>query len=235
MNPERRMASHPFVIAVDGPSGAGKSSASRALARRLGFEYIDTGAMYRAVAYLAAEQGIAPDDATRLEALAADLSFEFVDHLDGTRRVLANGQDVTAEIRRPEISQLASAVSAQPAVRAHLVRAQRAMGAQGDAVVEGRDIGTVVFPDAPVKFFITAGAAERARRRSSELQNKGHHADVARVEADQAERDARDSSRAHAPLRQAPDAVVVDTTSLSLEQVVDSMERTVAARRKRGS
>jgi cytidylate kinase len=109
------------------------------------------------------------------------------------------------------------------------------MGDQGDVVVEGRDIGTVVFPDAPVKFFITAGAAERARRRSSELQNKGHHADVARVEADQAERDARDSSRAHAPLRQAPDAVVVDTTSLSLEQVVDSMERTVAARRKRGS
>lgn len=229
------MTSHPFVIAVDGPSGAGKSSASRALARRLGFDYIDTGAMYRAVAYLAARQGIAPDDATRLETLAADMVFEFVDRPDGTRTVLANGQDVTTEIRRPEISQLASAVSAQPAVRVHLVRAQRAMGAHGDVVVEGRDIGTVVFPDAPVKFFITAGAAERARRRSSELQTEGHRADLARVEADQAERDARDSSRAHAPLREAADAIVLDTTRLSLDQVVDSMERTVAARRQRGS
>ncbi len=229
------MASHPFVIAVDGPSGAGKSSASRGLARRLGFEYIDTGAMYRAVAYLAAEEGIAPDDATRLETLAAGLVVEFVDHPDGSRRVLANGRDVTVEIRRPAISQLASAVSAQPTVRMHLVRAQRALGTQGDVVVEGRDIGTVVFPDAPVKFFITAGAAERARRRSSELETEGRRADPAHVEADQAERDARDSSRAHAPLREAPDAIVLDTTSLSLEQVVDSMERAVAARRHRGS
>jgi cytidylate kinase len=221
-----------FVIAVDGPSGAGKSTASRGLARRLGFRYVDTGAMYRGVAYVASLQAIPPGDAERLAALAGSLRFEFEELADGTVQVLAGGRDVTREIRRPEIGELASAVSTHPGVRDHLVRAQRAMAAGTDLVMEGRDIGTVVFPDAPVKFFITADPAARAQRRQRELEQRGLAADVTRVQTEQAERDARDSSRAHAPLRRAADAVVLDTTALTPEEVVEAMERVVLARRR---
>jgi len=223
-----------FVIAVDGPSGAGKSSACRGLAQRLGFAYIDTGAMYRAVAYLASRQGIAPDDAVQLDALSAGVVIEFVDGPEGTQGIIANGLDVTTAIRQPDISQLASTISAHPGVRTHLVRAQRALGATGNVIIEGRDIGTVVFPEAPVKFFVTARPAVRARRRSSELETRGVSTDTGQVEAAQAERDARDSSRAHAPLKQAPDAVVLDTTDMSLQEVIAAMERAVEAARRAG-
>lgn len=220
-----------FVVAVDGPSGAGKSSACRGLAQRLGFSYIDTGAMYRAVAYLASLRGIAPDDAAQLDVFSAEVVIEFIDGPDGAQSVIANGLDVTTAIRRPDVSQLASTISAHPGVRSHLVRAQQALGAAGNVIIEGRDIGTVVFPDAQVKFFITARPAERARRRSSELETRGVAADTGQVEAEQAERDARDSSRAHAPLKQAPDAVVLDTTDMSLPEVIGVMKQAVDAAR----
>jgi cytidylate kinase len=183
--------------------------------------------MYRAVAYLASRQGIAPDDAAQLDAFTANIVVAFVDGPDGVQGVIANGLDVTTAIREPDISQLASTVSAHPGVRTHLMRAQRTLGASGNVVIEGRDIGTVVFPTAPVKFFVTARPEERARRRSAELGIRGVSADTEQVEAEQAERDARDSSRAHAPLMQAPDAIVLDTTDMSLQEVIDAMEQAV--------
>lgn len=219
-----------IVVAVDGPSGAGKSSASRGLARRLDYRYVDTGAMYRAVAFIASRRGLRATDSAEIAGLARDLRIEFMDDSAGHLCVLADGQDVTSEIRTPEVGQLASAVSALREVREHLVRAQREMGAGGAVVMEGRDIGTVVFPDAAVKFFITASAETRAARRAKELADRGVSRDAAEVEAQQAERDRRDSSRAHAPLRRADDAIVVDTTDLSLEEVVDTMERAVLHR-----
>jgi cytidylate kinase len=220
-----------FVVAVDGPSGVGKSSASRGLARRLRFRHVDTGAMYRAVALLAADRGIPPTDADALADVARGLEMEFRELGDGTVRVLVGGRDVTDDIRRPEIGALASAVSAQPGVRRHLVEAQRAMAEGCDVVMEGRDIGTVVFPDAPVKFFLTADQGARAERRLRELRQRGLEADREQVQSEQAERDRRDSSRAHAPLREAGDAIVLDTTRMTLDEVILAMARVVGERR----
>ena len=225
------MSRRGFVVAVDGPSGVGKSSASRGLARRLGFRHVDTGAMYRAVALLAADRGIPPTDAKALTRLARDVTFEFREREDGAARVLADGRDVTDDIRTPEIGQLASAVSTHPGVRRHLVEAQRALARGCDLVMEGRDIGTVVFPSAPVKFFLSADPSARATRRLKELRDRGLVTDQARVEAEQLERDSRDSSRAHAPLRQAADAIVLDTTSMTLDEVIQAMELAVTRRR----
>ena len=186
-----------MVIAIDGPSGAGKSTVARAVAARLGFTYLDTGAMYRAVA------------------LAGGGDVDALDIRVG-ERVLLDGQDVTEAIRTPEVSARASEVSADPVVRAALVRKQQALVREGDWVAEGRDIGTVVAPEAEVKVFLTASAEERARRRAEELG-----ADLSTVQRDQALRDAQDSSREHSPLVAAGDAVELDTTGLSVEQVVD--------------
>ena len=215
----------PRVVAVDGPAGAGKSSASRALAARLGFAHVDTGAMYRVVGVLAQERGIAPDDATALGVLVRDLEIGFAG-----AAVLAGGRDLTEAIRRPDAGEWASRVSAQPVVRERLVALQRALGARGAVVMEGRDIGTVVFPDAPVKFFLTAEPAERARRRAAELRARGEAVDEPALAREIAERDRRDAGRAHSPLRAAPDAVVIDTTPLALERVVDQMEEVARAR-----
>jgi len=215
------------VIAVDGPAGAGKSSASRALARRLGFGYVDTGAMYRAVGVLAAERGIDPDDAAALGRLVAALDFELA--RDG-ERLLVGGRDLSAAIRRPEAGGLASRVSTQPVVRQRLVALQRALGAAGGVVMEGRDIGTVVFPDARVKLYLTADPATRAARRVAELRAAAATVDEAALARELAERDRRDAGRAHSPLRPAADAVVLDTTALTLEEVVEAMERVVRER-----
>ena len=209
---------------VDGPAGAGKSSASRALARRLGFGYVDTGAMYRAVGVLAAERGIDPDDAAALGRLVAALDFELAD--DG-ERLLVGGRNLSAAIRRPEAGDLASRVSTQPVVRQRLVALQRALGAAGGIVMEGRDIGTVVFPDAPVKLYLTADPAVRAARRAAELRAGAATIDEAALARELAGRDRRDAGRAHSPLRRAADAVVLDTTALTLEEVVERMERLV--------
>ena len=215
------------MIAVDGPAGAGKSSASRALARRLGFGYVDTGAMYRAVGVLAAERGIDADDAAALGRLVAGLDFELA--RDG-ERLLVGGRDLSAAIRRPEAGELASRVSTQPVVRQRLVALQRALGAAGGVVMEGRDIGTVVFPDAPVKLYLTADPAARAARRAAELRARAETVDEAALARELAERDRRDAGRVHSPLRPAADAVVLDTTALSLEDVVEVMERIVRER-----
>jgi cytidylate kinase len=211
-----------LIIAVDGPAGAGKSSSSRLLAERLGYRYIDTGALYRAVGLLAWERGIGPDDQDGLAALCSDLSLRFVSGADGPRLLLGE-RDVTADIRRPEVSQMASKVSAQPVVRQRLLVLQRELGKDGGVVMEGRDIGTAVFPDADVKFYLDASPEERGRRRYAELQQQGTSANLTETVQEMAQRDRRDSGRAYAPLRKAEDAVVIDTTTLSLMEVVRVM------------
>ena len=215
------------VIAIDGPAGAGKSSASRALARRLGFQYVDTGAMYRAVGVIAAEQGVSFEDDEALAALVDGLRFEGTPGGDG---LTVNGRDLSATIRRADAGELASRVSTRPVVRERLVALQRRLGATGGVVMEGRDIGTVVFPDAPVKLYLTADPKERARRRALELRARGETVDEAALAAEIAARDRRDQSRATAPLRPADDAVVVDTTTLTLEEVVEHLAGVVRAR-----
>jgi GTP-binding protein len=210
-----------MVIAIDGPAGAGKSTVARAVAAELGFTYLDSGAMYRCVALAAQKAGIDPDDGDALGPLAAALEIDF----DG-RRVLLDGRDVSDAIRTPEVSADASRVSVHPAVREAMVARQQALIAAGDYVAEGRDIGTVVSPDSPLKVFLTASDEERARRRAAETGE-----DVASVLAAQQARDARDTTREHGALRPAEDAVELDTTGLSLEEVV---ARVVALAQERG-
>jgi cytidylate kinase len=209
-----------IVIAIDGPAGAGKSTIARSLARRLGFIYIDTGAMYRAVALWALRAGIDLDDMHRLEqlALAADIQF------DGDR-VMLNGEDVTAAIREPEVSDAASKVSIVPGVRRAMREQQRVIGASKSVVMEGRDIGTVVFPEAQVKIFLDADQETRAERRARETG-----AEVDRVAREIAERDQRDRSRTEAPLTQAPDAEYVDSSRLSAEEVEEAILRIIRRR-----
>ncbi|HUI26645.1 MAG TPA: (d)CMP kinase [Candidatus Kryptonia bacterium] len=208
-----------IIITVDGPAGAGKSTVSRTLAARLGYRYVDTGAMYRVIGVLAAERGIDLSNESALAALCDEvpITFESVGDKVITR---ADGRDLSELIRSGAAGQLASKVSTLPAVRERLVTAQRRLGAGGGVVMEGRDIGTVVFPDAPLKIFLDASPAERARRRAVELQARGEHVDVAAMEREIAERDARDRSRAHSPLRAAPDAHVVDSTAQPVDAIV---------------
>jgi CMP/dCMP kinase len=210
----------PPIIAIDGPAGAGKSTVARELAQRLGFTIVDTGAIYRAVALAAQRAGVAWDDDARLAKLLDGPQFR-LSFADDTR-VFLNDDDVTTTIRTPEISRGASVVSARPGVRKKLLGLQRDLGrrARRGAVLEGRDIGTVVFPDADVKFFLTASDQARAARRQTELQEKGLAVAVDEVLADQRQRDRDDTERAIAPLKPAADAVVVDTTAMDLAQVV---------------
>jgi len=210
-----------MVIAIDGPAGAGKSTVAREVAAALGMTYLDTGAMYRCVALAATERGVDPADGEAAAALARELRISF----DGGR-VLLDGRDVSAAIRAPEVSAAASAVSVHPGVREAMVARQRELIAGGRYVAEGRDVGTVVSPDAPLKVFLTASEEERARRRAAQTGE-----DVAAVLAAQRRRDRRDRERAHSPLRPAPDAVELDTTGLTREQVV---ARVVALARERG-
>ena len=208
-----------MLVAIDGPAGAGKSTVARALAHELGYTYLDSGAMYRCVALAALErgQGALPQHPGALGELARAATIELGATPPGAPgQVLLDGRDVTDEIRAPEVSEAASLVAADPGVRGALVAKQRALIAHGDWVAEGRDIGTVVAPDAALKVFLTAEQRERARRRAAELR-----ADVGMVLAEQAMRDERDSTRAHSPLRPAPGAVTLDTTGLSVEQVVE--------------
>jgi cytidylate kinase len=216
----------PLLIAIDGPAGAGKSATARELAQRLGLPYLDTGAMYRALGLLALRRGLRPplDGAaeSRVVALGRELGVE----LAGTassQLVLLDGEDVTVKLRTPEVSVMASVVSAIPAVRREMVRRQRELAARSGGVVEGRDIGTVVFPEARLKIFLTATPEVRARRRFDELIRRGIGVRWEEVLEEQRVRDHRDSTRADSPLKPAPDAVVVDTSGLDLAQVVETI------------
>jgi len=219
----------PFVVAIDGPAGAGKSTVARALAARLGYAFLDTGALYRSVALRARQGGIAWDDAERLGRLAGQMEIAFVRSGD-TERIVADGIDVTEDIRRPDISEGASRVSALPEVRAGLLEVQRRVATRASVVAEGRDIGTVVFPAAQAKFFLVASPETRARRRAAELAAAGRPADFAEVLAEMRVRDARDTGRAVAPLRAAPDAVTIDTSGLTAVEVTERMLAVVRAR-----
>ncbi len=214
------------VVAIDGPAGAGKSSVSRTVARQLGYRYVDTGAMYRVVGVLAAEAGVALDDGAALASLCDRVRIRFEER-DAALAVLVGDRDLSRDIRRAAAGQLASKVSAVPAVRERLVAMQRELAAGGGVVLEGRDIGTVVCPDAPVKIFLDASARERAQRRALELRQRGEPVDIEAMARDMEERDHRDRTRAHSPLRPAADAIMLDTTSQTLDQVVAHVVRLV--------
>jgi len=218
-----------LVVAIDGPAGAGKSTVSRRLAEALGYRYVDTGAMYRIIGVVAADRHIEFSDTAALAALCDATTIEFVER-DGQVRTFGNGRDLSTAIRTAEAAQLASKVSAVPAVRERLVAKQRQMGAGGGVVMEGRDIGTVVFPDAAVKVFLDASPHERARRRASESPGGATPTEIDRIAREIAERDARDRGRAHSPLQPAADAIVMDTTDKDIDQVVSELRALVATR-----
>jgi len=207
------------VVAVDGPVGSGKSTVARRVATRLGYVYLDTGAMYRAVGLLATEAGVALDDETAVVALARSAGLRF----DGAGRLFAGGRDVSDAIRTLEMGAAASRVSALPGVRSLLVEEQRRLAGDTDIVMEGRDIGTNVFPDAAVKIYLTARPEVRAARRAAELRAKGDEVDEAQVLTALLERDRRDTTRAVAPLRKAVDAVEVDTSEMTVDEVVEAV------------
>jgi cytidylate kinase len=209
------MAARGLIIAIDGPSGVGKGTVARAVARRLGYRHVDTGAMYRAVAWEALHLGISLEDGPAVTALAEHAAFD----LDRDR-VVIDGHDVTTAIRTPEIDRAATLVARQAPVRAQLVARQREMGADGAIVMEGRDIGTVVFPEAHVKVFLDASPEERARRRANDPAHAGHGTALASVAVELQARDQSDRTRAASPLVMAPGAVRIDTTNVPAEEVV---------------
>jgi cytidylate kinase len=220
-----------IIIAIDGPAGAGKSTIARAVARRLGCVYIDTGAMYRAVGLWALRSNIPLDDLHKLEQLAAAARIEFE---AGTSTVLLNGEDVTTAIREATVSDAASKASAISGVRRAMVAEQRRMAENASVVMEGRDIGTVVFPNADVKIFLDADPRTRAERRTAELRQRGADIAAETVAREMAERDQRDRTRAEAPLVQAADAVYIDTTPLTIDQVEEEVLRIVRSRISNG-
>jgi CMP/dCMP kinase len=210
-----------MIVAIDGPAGSGKSTVAREVARRLGFTYLDSGAMYRAVTLRALEEGVDLHDGAALGALARDLDIELRRRDGDNVQVIVDGRDVSEAIREPRVTGASSTVAAHPEVREALLAKQRALMAAGDYVVEGRDIGTVVAPDAPVKVFLTADPEERARRRSAELERRGLSIDRDEVRAAIEQRDNLDSTRSAAPLRRADDAELIDTTGLDAGEVAD--------------
>jgi cytidylate kinase len=226
----------PFVVAVDGPAGTGKSSATKRIAELLGLVHVDTGALYRGVAYLGFEAGFTMDfdesDHAAITRISEHAVFEFkrVKGRNPKNRLYVNGKDVTSLIRTPEMSMMASRISAIPGVRSALRGLQRGLGLQAPSILEGRDIGTVIFPDAAIKFFLTASIDERAKRRMAELEAQDSDTiSFEELKAQIRQRDEGDSNRAIAPLKKAADAIEIDTTSLTLDQVVDHMAASIRA------
>lgn len=217
-------------VAIDGPSGAGKSTLAKSLAAELQFLYVDTGAIYRTIGYYAWTHGIDPKDAAAVEAALPDIRVELRYDGEGLQRMYLNGEDVTKEIRLPQISGYASAVSAHPSVRAFLLDMQRAFAREASVIMDGRDIGTVVLPDADVKIYLTASAQARAQRRCRELEQRGTPEPFDKVLADIEKRDWDDSHRAVAPLRQAEDAVLLDTTALDFDQSREALLNIIRGR-----
>lgn len=216
MNPSK-----PILITIDGPAGAGKTTVSKALAEAVGYKYVDTGALYRAVALAAHREGISSEDDSGLERVCRRLTLAFERTENGTR-LLSNGEDVTGLIRTPEMSMMASAVSARPVVREFLLSVQKELGHRREAVFEGRDMGTVVFPDAEVKFFLDASPRVRTERRYREIASTAS-VTLEEVEQDIIRRDKNDSTRAIAPLKPAQDAVIIDSSDLKADEVVEKM------------
>ena len=216
-----------MIVTIDGPSGAGKTSVSRLLARRIGYRYIDTGALYRGIALAVKSAAVAPDDDGALERLCAELDLKFIENEKGLR-ILSGGRDISDHIRTPEITMLASAVSARPVVRHYLLSLQRELGKEGGVVFEGRDMGTVVFPRADLKFFLKASLKIRALRRYHELKSTTA-VSLGEVEKEMKKRDENDSTRALAPLKPAADAVIVDSTDMPLEAVFEAILNTANA------
>lgn len=213
-------------VAIDGPSGAGKSSMAKRLAAALGYTYVDTGAMYRSIGLYALRQGKDPADAAAVEALLPDIHLD-IRLEEGTQHIYLNGEDVSEAIRTEQCGMAASAVAAHPAVRAFLLDTQRGLAARQDVLMDGRDIGTVVLPNATVKIFLTATPEARAARRLAELRQKGQPAEYDKVLADIRQRDYQDSHRAVAPLRQAEDAILVDTSEIGIEESFALLKKTV--------
>lgn len=209
-------------IAIDGPAGAGKSTIAKMLAKELGYVYVDTGAMYRAMAYYFLQQGIDKEDEAAINAAVggADVTIRYE---DGSQKVLLNGADVTGSLRTEQVGNMASSTSVYPAVRVKLVALQQKLAKTADVIMDGRDIGTCVLPDAQVKIYLTASVETRAKRRYDELVEKGEPADLTKIEEDIKERDYRDMHREMSPLRQANDAVLVDSSDMSIEQVVSAI------------
>ena len=215
------------AVAIDGPSGAGKSTLARNVAQRLHFLYVDTGAIYRSIGWYALSKEVAPDDAEAIAALLKDLHIAVRYGEDGLQHMIVNDRDVTDEIRLPEVSAAASEVAAIPAVRAYLLEMQRALAREHDVIMDGRDIGTVVLPDAGCKIFLTASAEVRARRRCKELEERGTPCAYEDVLEDMRRRDAMDRSRAIAPLKQAEDAVLLDTSELTFEESCTALQQLI--------
>jgi CMP/dCMP kinase len=220
-----------LTVTIDGPSGAGKSTAAKGLAQRLGYVYIDTGAMYRAVALEVRERASGFDDEEGLYQWASSLKIVFLDR-EGETHIFCNGRDVTEKIRSPEISLLASEISKRKGVREALVKMQREMGEGGSVVLEGRDTGTVVFPHADIKFYLDADARERAGRRYDELAKKGVEVSFDETLREVIERDRNDMNRALSPLRKAEDAVLIDSTRRSAKEVIEEMVRHVEEKKE---
>ena len=215
-------------VAIDGPAGAGKSTLARRLAADFGYIYVDTGAMFRTIGLYALRAGKEPKDNEAVDALLPNITLEFA-FIEGEQHIYLNGEDVSTAIRTEEVGMAASAVCANPAVRAFLLEMQRDMAKTQNILMDGRDIGTVVLPNATVKIFLTASAEARAQRRAKELAEKGQPADFATVLADIRQRDYQDSHRAVAPLKQADDAILVDTSSIGLQESFDLLKRTILA------